>query len=181
MSHHETRHRHTRARRRRWLTLRSERRHLSKAEAVVAAIVVMAAVIAFVMIHREERPASIPLEVLPPGGDIRLVTSTFDDGQAHFYRHSTSRGEVRFFIIKAADGNIRAAFDACEICHNERRGYRQARHMMVCNYCGRTSPVTQTGTVRVGRDCNPVPIETAVEGAQVLLKAASLQNGTRLF
>lgn len=167
--------------RRRWLTLRSERRHLSKAEAGVAATVVMAAAIAFVVVHRPASTGSMAVEVLPPGGDIRLATRTFDDGQAHFYRHSTGGGEVRFFIIKTADGKIRAAFDACEICHKERRGYRQARHMMVCNYCGRSSPVTQIDTGRVGRDCNPVPIEAAVEGEQVLLKATTLLNGTRLF
>lgn len=168
-------------RRRRWLTLRSERRHLSKAEAVVAAVVVIAAVIAFVMLHRRESTEGTAVEVLPPGGDIQIATSTFDDGQAHFYRRSTDHGEVRFFIIKTADGKIRAAFDACEICHKERRGFRQARQMMVCNYCGRSSPVTQIDPGRVGRDCNPVPIEATVEGEQVLLKATSLLNGTRYF
>lgn len=181
MSHPESRHGRTRVRRGRWLTFRSKRRHLSKVEAVVATVLVMAAVITFVMVHRQERTASIAVEVLPAGGDIRLATSTFENGQAHFYQYSTRRGEVRFFVIKTADGKVRAAFDACELCHTERRGYRQTRQMMVCNYCGRTSPVTEIDTVRARRDCNPVPIEAAVEGEQVLLKAISLLEGSRYF
>ena len=181
MSHRNNRHR-TRRRRNPWLSLRSERRHLSKGEAVVAVVVVIAAIIGFALAHRQGSAEAVAVELLPPGGDVRLAATTFEDGHAHFYRQTTTNGkQIQFFVINGTDGKIRAAFDACELCYKEHRGFRQAGSVMVCNYCRRTSSVMQIGSTPVRADCNPVPIESAVEGEHTLLKAASLQNGAKYF
>ncbi|MBY0497557.1 MAG: DUF2318 domain-containing protein [Cyanobacteria bacterium] len=145
-------------------------------------MVVIAAVIGFAIAHRKGSAEPVAVEVLPTGSDVRVAANIFDDGHAHFYRQKTASGsEIQCFVIKGTDGKIRAAFDACPLCYKEHRGFRQASSMMVCNYCGRTSSVTQIGSTPVRSDCNPVPVESTVEGEHVLLKAASLHSGATYF
>jgi uncharacterized membrane protein len=119
-------------------------------------------------------------EAGPAGADVVLPASTFDDGQARFYRYTTAAGrEVRFFVMKSADGVIRAAFDSCDVCYRERRGYRQAGDAMVCNNCGKAFPSTQINVLQGG--CNPAPLERSVVGGQVVLSAAALSQGAAYF
>jgi uncharacterized membrane protein len=130
---------------------------------------------------RHQRDLGIAAEDLSPsGGDVRVPTKRFDDGLAHFYRRTTTSGrEVRFFVIKSSEGVIRAAFDSCERCYKERRGYRQAGPTMVCNFCGRSSLVTRIGVDNSG--CHPIPLESSVHADQLLLKAAALDQGGAYF
>ena len=170
-----------RIRRRRWLTLRSpQRRHLSVGEVVIAASIVAAAIVSFAIFHRQGSTTTVDAEMLPMGGDIRLETKTFDDGRAHFYRGTTDGGgEIRFFVIKASDGALHAAFDACELCYKEHRGFRQSGHTMVCNACGRVVPVA---SIDQGRgDCHPISLDRDVQGEHLLLKTTALQKGARYF
>ena len=170
-----------RIRRRRWLTLRSpRRRHLSVGEVVIASSILAAAIVTFVIFHRQGSTQTADAELLLMGGDIRLETKTFADGRAHFYRLETGGGrEIRFFVIKASDGVPHAAFDACELCYKEHRGFRQSGHTMVCNACGRVFPVAR---VDQGRgDCHPISLERDVQGQHVLIKAAAILKGARYF
>lgn len=119
-------------------------------------------------------------EAGPAGADVVLPASTFDDGQAQFYRYTTAEGrEIRFFVMKSSDGVIRAAFDACDVCYRERRGYRQAGDAMVCNNCAKTFPSTQINVLRGG--CNPAPVDRSVADGQVVLSAAALSQGAAYF
>lgn len=119
-------------------------------------------------------------EAAPAGADVVLPASTFDDGQARFYRYATAAGrEIRFFVMKSADGVIRAAFDSCDVCYRERKGYRQSGDMMICNNCGKAFPSNQINVLQGG--CNPAPIERSVAGGQVVLSAAALSQGVAYF
>ena len=167
-----------------FFTLRTQRRPMSRGEVVLLASVgfVFVAVVSIcvVILHRQNDTTLATAELLPPGGDVRLPAKQFEDGQAHFYRYITAGGsEVRFFLIESPDGVVRAAFDSCELCYRERRGYRQVGKAMVCNSCRRTFPASGIGTVK--GDCNPSPVERSVEGDQVLLKASNLELGIVLF
>lgn len=166
------------------MTLRLQRRRLSRREVVIAVGLVLVVFVAMAIclgLLRHQRHIGIAAEeLLPTGGDIRVATKTFDDGRAHFYRHTTSSGrDVRFFVIKTSEGLIRAAFDGCERCYRERRGYRQVGHTMVCNFCGRASSVMRIGVDNGG--CNPLPLEATEQGEQLLLRAATLDRGGVYF
>ncbi len=170
--------------RKRWFTLRVQRRSVSSGGVVIVAglvfVVFVVVVICAAVLHRQKDTGITTAELLPPGGDIRLATKTFDDGQAHFYRYTTAGGrEIRFFVIKTPDGVVRSSFDSCELCYKQRRGYRQAGDMLVCNACGRTFPSVRINVAHGG--CNPASLEGTVEGDQVLLKAASLELGAAYF
>ena len=123
---------------------------------------------------------STTAELLQGRGDVRLSARILKNGQARFYRYNTTRGrDVRFFIVKASDGIIRAAFDSCESCHRLRRGYRQVGDLLVCNACGRRFSFADISMVQGG--CNPTRLEHAMEGDQIVLKASSIELGAAFF
>lgn len=126
-------------------------------------------------------PSAVPsVAVAGAGADITIPASTLDDGQARFYRYTTAAGrELRLFVMKSADGVVRAAFDACDVCYRERRGYRQDGDAMVCNNCGKAFPSNRINDVQGG--CNPAPIERTIANGQVVLRAAALEQGSFYF
>jgi uncharacterized membrane protein len=81
--------------------------------------------------------------------------------------------------MKSADGVVRAAFDACDVCYRERKGYRQDGDAMVCNNCGKAFPSNRINDVQGG--CNPAPIERTIANGQVVLRAAALEQGSFYF
>ncbi|MBI2834074.1 MAG: DUF2318 domain-containing protein [Acidobacteria bacterium] len=143
------------------------------------------AVLVATLVFRSTRsPASLlaraDIETLPAGRDVTLAASTFDDGRARFYRYATSIGrDILFFVMKSSDGVVRAAFDACDVCYRERKGYRQSGDLMICNNCERAFRSVDINVLQGG--CNPAPIERGVEAGQILLKAADLDLGAAYF
>jgi uncharacterized membrane protein len=141
---------------------------------VAAGIVLLAAMAFATRSGKDARPA------FPAGEDVSLAASDFDDGQARFYRYVTAAGsEVRFFVMKSSDGVVRAAFDTCDVCFREQKGYRQAGDSMICMNCGLSFPSREINVQHGG--CNPAPIERTVEGDRVVLRAAALESGARYF
>ena len=125
-------------------------------------------------------PGVAAAELVPTGQDVAMPVSTFADGKARFYRYVTTAGrEIRFFMMKSSDGVVRAAFDSCDVCFRERKGYRQAGDNMICNNCGKAFPSNRINVLQGG--CNPAPIERTVEGDRVLLRAAALEQGANYF
>lgn len=113
-------------------------------------------------------------------GDVVLDAAEFADGQARFYRYTTARGqEVRFFVMKSRDGVIRAAFDACDVCYRERKGYRQQGDEMLCINCSRTFRSNDINVLQGG--CNPAPLERVVEGGNVIMRASAIEAGAWYF
>ena len=111
---------------------------------------------------------------------ITLPAAQFTDGQAKFYRYTTAAGrELRFFVMKSADGVIRAAFDTCDVCYRAKKGYHQEGDDMVCNNCGRHFKSTDINVLQGG--CNPAPLDRVVQGDNVLLTAAALEAGAWYF
>jgi len=90
--------------------------------------------------------------------------SKINDGKAHFYEHQSSTGKtIKFFILKSSDGIFRAAFDACDVCFREGKGYRQEGDYMICNNCGRKFLSTKINEIKGG--CNPAPLDRHMEDA----------------
>ena len=64
--------------------------------------------------------------------------------------------------MQSKDGEYRAAFDACDVCYPNKKGYTQQGDLMVCNNCGLQFESTKINEVKGG--CNPSPIERTLEG-----------------
>ena len=112
-------------------------------------------------------------------GAVRLPLSTFDDYKAHFYTYMVNGRPVEFFVIKSQDGVVRAAFNACDVCFQAKRGYRQEGDVMVCNNCGRRFPTDQINEVRGG--CNPSPLTRTISGDNIIILDTDLAQGLSFF
>ena len=110
---------------------------------------------------------------------VRLPVSTFDDGQARWYTYQADGVDIQFFVLKSSDGVIRAAFNACDVCFLEKKGYRQEGDEMVCNNCGQRFPSVLVNEVRGG--CNPSPLMRTVEGEEVVILVEDILSGARYF
>lgn len=108
-------------------------------------------------------------------GAVRLPVASVSDGKAHFFTYEG----VDFFVLKSSDGVLRAAFDTCDTCYRDRKGYRQEGDLMVCNKCEQQFPSALVNERRGG--CNPAPLERAVEGDTVVFRTTDLQAGERYF
>ena len=95
-------------------------------------------------------------------GKVVLPAADFDDGRAHYYAYKFPEKTVLFFVLKSQDGVIRAAFDACDVCFHEKKGYHQEGDLMVCNNCGQTFPSNRINVEQGG--CNPAPLERQTAG-----------------
>ena len=86
---------------------------------------------------------------------------------------------VSYFLVKAPDGTVRSALNACETCFLEKKGYKQDGEFMVCANCGQKFHVSRIGMVKGG--CNPHPLANTIEGDQVVISKAELALGVKFF
>jgi len=114
------------------------------------------------------------------GSEVTFPESTFADGKAKFFSHKTPEGKtVKYFIIKSSDGVIRAAFDACDVCWESGKGYKQKDDLMVCQNCGRRFQSTKVNIVTGG--CNPSALTRTTRDGKVVITTQALNEGQRLF
>lgn len=118
-------------------------------------------------------------EVTPDNGLVKIDIDTVSDGEAHFYHMNIDGKDFKFFLVKAKDGVIRAAFDACDVCFPQKKGYRQEGDNMVCNNCGQQFSTDQINEVRGG--CNPSPLERTESNGQVVIKVSDINSGAKYF
>ena len=104
---------------------------------------------------------------------------TFDDYKAHYYTYEHNGRLIRFFILKSTDGVVRAAFDACDICYEAKKGYSQDGNTMVCNECGRRFPADKINEVSGG--CNPAPLRRVIDGDSLVIEVSDIAVGWRYF
>jgi uncharacterized membrane protein len=145
-----------------------------------AALVAVAAIAAFLVMGRgaaETATATSP--VVAGGASVVIPVADLAGGQAEYYTYDAGGVEVKYFVLKSSDGDYRAAFDACDVCYPNKKGYSQRGDVMVCNNCGQQFDSTQINERRGG--CNPSPIDREVKGQDLVLQAADLQAGVKYF
>ncbi len=116
----------------------------------------------------------------PAAPDVSYPVTQFDNGKARHFEYKASDGvTVKYFVMKSSDGVIRAAFDACDVCWREGKGYVQEGDVMLCRNCGRRFPSTKINVVTGG--CNPGPLTRNIEGGKVVIKVEHILEGKRYF
>jgi uncharacterized membrane protein len=113
------------------------------------------------------------------GDEVRIPIKDIDDGKAHYYVYKGGETEIKFFVIKSSDGVLRAAFDACDVCFLEKKGYSQDGEFMICNNCGRRFHSSQINVVEGG--CNPAPLHREMVGDNLMIKIGDILPGSRFF
>jgi len=151
------------------------KRSLSLLTAILACGLV-AAVAGFTFFSGSGEPPS----VIASTDKVTFPVKDFQDGKARYYQLKTEDGKaVKFFILKSADGVIRAAFDACDVCWRAGLGYYQDGDSMVCRNCGQRFASVKVNELRGG--CNPAPLSRETAGGQVVIQVQDILDGKPYF
>ena len=118
--------------------------------------------------------AAAPLTVV--NSVARIPVNTVSDGMLHRFSIQSDGSTIRIIAIRRPDQSIVVAFDACEICGNQ--GYYQKGPNVICKNCASAINIP---TIGQPGGCNPRPLESRVDGDQVLIPADKLLAGSKYF
>lgn len=119
-------------------------------------------------------------EAVPEDKTFVFPLKSFADGKARHFVYNHGPGEsVRFFVVKSSDGIIRAAFDACDVCWKNKKGYVQRQDMMVCINCGMKFPTRKINETKGG--CNPAPLARTVDNGRLRISVDDVLAGLKFF
>lgn len=113
-------------------------------------------------------------------GVVTVPVAKVSDGSIHKFKFDNGGKPVTFFLVKGSDGNLHAAFDACDVCFHEKKGYEQQGNAVLCRNCGKKFAVNMIGSANNG-GCNPSHLDFSVRGGSVIVKAADLRAGAKFF
>jgi uncharacterized membrane protein len=113
-------------------------------------------------------------------GAVRIPLKAVNDGRAHFFRFAAGDREIAFFLVRGTDGAIRSAFDACDVCYREKKGYGQHGKDMICRNCNQRFAIDSIGPHPPG-ECSPSHLPSRVVGRSVVIMVNDLKAGCRLF
>ena len=163
--------------------LKTEKKSQSPLRTLLVVAIVVAGGLVFYILQtgsqfKPKPPSAIQPEVTAT--EVSFPVNAFSDGQAKHFQYPAGNGvDVRFFVIKSYDGIIRAAYDACDVCWREGKGYYQEGDFMVCRNCGRRFASVKVNEIKGG--CNPAPLDRTVVGNKLVLKIADILNGSQYF
>ena len=117
--------------------------------------------------------------VTAENGEVTVQLSSLQGSAASYFVYSANGKDVKFFMLRASDGTVRLALDACTACNHAKLGYRQKGEAMVCNNCGMSFRSTDVGHISGG--CSPIPLKNSQDGKTLTVKAKDLEEGVKYF
>lgn len=128
------------------------------------------------------------VSVLQEGESLVIPVSELST-TAQFYPVEVNGTQMEIIAVKDAEGNLRTAFNTCQVCYSSGRGYYvQEGDTLVCQNCGNRFTVDQIEVESGG--CNPWPIfpenKTVTEESisisyDYLLEASAIFSNWKLY
>jgi FTR1 family protein len=109
-------------------------------------------------------------------GVARIPVSAVSDGLLHRFSIESDGVTVRIIAVRHPNQSIAIAFDACQICGHQ--GFYQKGPNVICKNCASAINIP---TIGQPGGCNPIPLESKVEGDQILIPADKLLAGSKHF
>jgi len=125
---------------------------------------------------KSETELSTPAELMVADGVARIPVSAVNDGLLHRFAVKSDGVTVRIIAIRRPDQSIVVAFDACEICGSQ--GYYQKGPNVMCKNCASAINIP---TIGEQGGCNPIPLESKIDGEQIVIPADRLLAGSKHF
>ncbi|PKN16400.1 MAG: DUF2318 domain-containing protein [Deltaproteobacteria bacterium HGW-Deltaproteobacteria-23] len=119
-------------------------------------------------------------KVTASNGVVTIPAAKLANGKARFYKFADGGKEIAFFAVKAADGSIKTAFDACDACYKSKKGYEQAGDKMNCTNCNQKFAIDRLGPNATG-GCNPGYLPHQLSGNAITVKTSDIKAGARYF
>jgi hypothetical protein len=117
--------------------------------------------------------------VTAENGEVKVQLNVLSGSTANYFVYNANGKDIKFFMLRASDGTIRLALDACTACNHAKLGYRQNGETMVCNNCGMSFKSTDVGHISGG--CSPIPLKNSQDGKTLVVKAKDLEESARYF
>lgn len=128
----------------------------------------------------EAFPFSGAKTLSPVNGQVTIPLSSVSGGKARFFRVKEGGREISFFVVTDSRGGVKAAFDACDACWREKKGYQQEGAFMKCRNCGQKFAIDRLGPNATG-GCNPGFLPHSVRGDRIVIRQTDLAAGARYF
>ncbi|HAR45305.1 MAG: hypothetical protein A2X56_14445 [Nitrospirae bacterium GWC2_57_13] len=122
-------------------------------------------------------PTYVPVKA--EDGLVRIPVADIAGGAVRYYVYSAEGKAVKFFLLRAQDGSLRSALDACQACYRAKLGYKQEGDKFICKNCNMAFPKDGIG-IRSG-GCNPIPLPTKTDANMIVIKAKDLEAGAKYF
>ncbi|OGO78351.1 MAG: hypothetical protein A2Y23_09295 [Clostridiales bacterium GWB2_37_7] len=117
----------------------------------------------------------IPLKIEVVGGVVKVPVANLGDRILNKFSYVTDDNvNIRFMLIKRADGTIGSGFDSCLVCGSKKGGYYQEQgdtETVICKNCNAPIPIP---TIGFPGGCNPVELKYEIENDNVVIKEADL-------
>jgi len=123
-------------------------------------------------------------ETLQAEGDQVFVDeSKVSDGDIHYFEYSSEKTgkNIHFFVIKAGDGTYRVAADACEVCFDSKKGFRQVGDKIRCENCQTVYSKDQIALQKGGCNSRPIDKDAKVVDGQLSINLSDIENTADLF
>ncbi len=164
--------------------LKTEKKSQSPLRTLVVVAVVVIGGLAFYLLQTgfDSKPQARTPSVQPEvtATEVSFPLQAFADGNAQYFQYPVGNGiTVRFFILRSSDGIVRAAYDACDVCWREGKGYQQDGDFMVCRNCGQRFASVKVNEIKGG--CNPAPLNRTIVGDKLVIKIADIVQGSQYF
>lgn len=118
-------------------------------------------------------------KVKADGGNVIIPASKLSE-KARFYKFEDSGKVIAFFVVKAKDGSVKTAFDACDACFKAKKGYEQQGDRMNCINCNQKFAINRLGPNATG-GCNPGHLPHQLKGGNVVISTGDLRGGAGYF
>lgn len=119
-------------------------------------------------------------QVTIEGGAVTIPVAKLGDGKAKFYKVAHDGKEIVFFAVKTSAGNYRTAFDACDSCYKDRKGYEQQGDVMNCINCNQKFAIERLGPNATG-GCNPGYLPNTATTDSITISGSDVIAGARYF
>ncbi len=86
---------------------------------------------------------------------------------------------VRYFAVRGSDGQVRTAFDACDVCGGY--GYTQQGNDIACKKCGKVFSIDGLGTKNKGYGCWPSYLSHTTDNENIIINKKELEAGAFRF
>jgi uncharacterized membrane protein len=100
---------------------------------------------------------------------------------AKFYSYDSNGIEIRYFAVEGSDGNVHVAFDACDVCYDAKKGYRQNGDVMHCINCGKEFSINSIGTDNIAGGCWPSYLPMDIIGDDIVIQKSDLDEKAYMF
>ncbi|HWP85873.1 MAG TPA: Fe-S-containing protein [Terriglobia bacterium] len=127
-------------------------------------------------LYAKSQTALSPATAVSATGDaVRISAGTVADGNLHRFLYEGPAGAVRFIVLRVGE-RYAAALDACTICGPQ--GYYQSGPNIFCRNC---SAAIYGPSIGLTGGCNPIPLESSLEGDTLVIPLAEFEKGAGLF